>query len=64
MFATSSREKWVQCGLFVVTLAVGVAAAIIIDGRRFEAQDDMMRRYIEIHRERLARTWAYPGERW
>ena len=56
MFAGSRREKRLQCGLLVLMLAGGVAAVIIIDGRRFDA--------IEIQRQALTRTWAYPGERW
>jgi len=64
MFTGSRRKQWLQCGLFVLALAAGVAAVIIIDGRRFDAQDEMILRHIEIHRQALMRTWAYPGERW
>ena len=64
MFAGSRRKQWLQCGLFVLALAAGVAAVIIIDGRRFDAQDEMILRRIEILRQDLMRTWAYPGERW
>ena len=64
MFRGTRRQQWLQCGLFVLTLAVGVVVVIIIDGRRFDAQDEAVLRQIEIHRRALMRTWAYPGERW
>ena len=64
MFKGTRRRQWLDCGLFVLALAVGVAAVIIIDGRRFDAQDEAVHRRIEILRASLVRTWAYPGERW
>ena len=64
MFTGSRRQQWLQCMVIVLALAVGVAAVIIIDGRRFDAQDEAVLRQIEILRASLMRTWAYPGERW
>ena len=64
MRAETSRDKWLQCLVIVLGLTVGVAAVIIIDGRRFDAQDETILRHIEILRKDLMRTWAYPGERW
>ena len=64
MFKGSRRKQWLECMVIVLALAVGVAAVIIIDGRRFDRQDEAVLRRIEILRASLVRTWAYPGERW